>query len=196
LKYAEFQARDHFAADELLAFAHGRLVDDPPPTFGARLPLPPMLMLDRITEIRRTGNRGRIVGERDVRLDDWFFQCHFLGDPVQPGCLGVDGVWQLLGFFCAWAGGSGSGRALGCGEVEFSGQIRPRDVCVRTEVDVRRYTQLEKVGASMVIGDATLSVDGEPIYRVERARVGTFQEIAYPDYPLASPNSRGGRTLR
>jgi len=196
LKYAEFQARDHFAADELLAFAHGRLVDDPPPTFGARLPLPPMLMLDRITEIRRTGNRGRIVGERDVRLDDWFFQCHFLGDPVQPGCLGVDGVWQLLGFFCAWAGGSGSGRALGCGEVEFSGQIRPRDVCVRTEVDVRRYTQLEKVGASMVIGDATLSVDGEPIYRVERARVGTFQQIAYPDYPLASPNSRGGRTLR
>jgi 3-hydroxyacyl-[acyl-carrier protein] dehydratase/trans-2-decenoyl-[acyl-carrier protein] isomerase len=196
LKYAEFRARDHFAKDELLAFAHGRLVEDPPPTFGARLPLPPMLMLDRITEIRRTGNRGRIVGERDIRLDDWFFQCHFLGDPVQPGCLGVDGVWQLLGFFCAWAGGSGSGRALGCGEVEFSGQIRPRDVCVRTEVDVRRYTQLEKAGASMVIGDATLSVDGEAIYRVERARVGTFQEIAYPDYPLASPNSRGGRTLR
>ena len=192
MKYAEFQARDHFAHDELLGMAYGRLIEDPPAGFDARLPLPPMLMLDRITEIRREGNRGRVVGERDVRLDDWFFQCHFLGDPVQPGCLGVDGVWQLLGFYCAWAGGLGAGRALGCGEVDFSGQIRPRDVCVRTEVDVRRYTQLEKAGASMVIGDATLSVDGEPIYRVLRARVGTFQGIAYPDYPAASPNSRGG----
>jgi 3-hydroxyacyl-[acyl-carrier protein] dehydratase/trans-2-decenoyl-[acyl-carrier protein] isomerase len=192
VKYADFQARDHFAHDELLAFAHNRLIDDPPTGFGARLPLPPMLMLDRITEIRRDGNRGRVVGERDVRLDDWFFQCHFLGDPVQPGCLGVDGVWQLLGFFCAWAGGLGAGRALGCGEVDFSGQIRPRDGCVRTEVNVRRFTQLEKAGAAMVIGDATLSVNGEAIYRVERARVGTFQGIAYPDYPAASPNSRGG----
>jgi 3-hydroxyacyl-[acyl-carrier protein] dehydratase/trans-2-decenoyl-[acyl-carrier protein] isomerase len=192
VKYAEFQARDHFAQDELLAFAHGRAIDDPPAGFGARLPMPPMLMLDRITEIRRDGSRGRVVGERDVRLDDWFFQCHFLGDPVQPGCLGVDGVWQLLGFFCAWAGGLGAGRALGCGEVDFSGQIRPRDGCVRTEVDVRRFTQLEKAGAAMVIGDATLSVNGEAIYRVERARVGTFQGIAYPDYPAASPNSRGG----
>ncbi|HVH19673.1 MAG TPA: bifunctional 3-hydroxydecanoyl-ACP dehydratase/trans-2-decenoyl-ACP isomerase [Myxococcota bacterium] len=192
MKYAEFQARDHFAQDELLAFAHGRAIDDPPAGFGARLPMPPMLMLDRITEIRRDGSRGRVVGERDVRLDDWFFQCHFLGDPVQPGCLGVDGVWQLLGFFCAWAGGLGAGRALGCGEVDFSGQIRPRDGCVRTEVDVRRFTQLEKAGAAMVIGDATLSVNGEAIYRVERARVGTFQGIAYPDYPAASPNSRGG----
>jgi 3-hydroxyacyl-[acyl-carrier protein] dehydratase/trans-2-decenoyl-[acyl-carrier protein] isomerase len=192
VKYAEFQARDHFAQDELLAFAHGRAIDDPPAGFGARLPMPPMLMLDRITEIRRDGSRGRVVGERDVRLDDWFFQCHFLGDPVQPGCLGVDGVWQLLGFFCAWAGGLGAGRALGCGEVDFSGQIRPRDGCVRTEVDVRRYTEHEKAGAAMVIGDATLSVNGEAIYRVERARVGTFQGIAYPDYPAASPNSRGG----
>jgi len=192
VKYAEFQARDHFTRDELLAMAYGRLLEDPPAAFDARLPLPPMLMLDRITEIRRDGNRGRVVGERDVRLDDWFFQCHFLGDPVQPGCLGVDGVWQLLGFYCAWAGGLGAGRALGCGEVDFSGQIRPRDVVVRTEVDVRRFTQLEKAGASMVIGDATLSVDGEPIYRVLRARVGTFQGIAYPDYPAASANSRGG----
>lgn len=196
MKYAEFRARDRFAAEELLAFAHGRLIEDPPQGFVVRLPLPPLLMLDRITEIRRSGSRGRIVAERDVRLDDWFFQCHFLGDPVQPGCLGVDGVWQALGFFCAWAGGAGSGRALGCGEVEFSGQIRPRDVCVRTEIDVRRYTQLEKAGVSMAIGDATLFVDGEPIYRVERARVGTFRDIEYPDYPLASPNARGGRTLR
>ena len=196
MKYAEFRARGAFAYDELLAFAHGRLVEDPPPAFDARLPLPPMLMLDRITSIERSGARGRIVAERDVRLDDWFFQCHFQGDPVQPGCLGVDGIWQLLGFFCAWSGGLGAGRALGCGEVEFAGQIRPHDGCVRTEIDVRRYTELEKAGASMVIGDAVLYVDDDPIYTVKRARVGTFQGIAYPDYPNASENSRGGRMER
>ena len=196
MKYAAFRAREQFDASELLAFAHGRLIEDPPETFGARLPLPPMLMLDRIREIRRDGSRGRIVAERDVHLDDWFFQCHFQGDPVQPGCLGVDGVWQALGFFCAWSGGLGSGRALGCGEVEFSGQIRPHDSCVRYEIDVRRYTELEKAGASMVIGDAVLLVDDEPIYTVKRARVGTFQGIAYPDYPNPSANSRGGKMER
>jgi 3-hydroxyacyl-[acyl-carrier protein] dehydratase/trans-2-decenoyl-[acyl-carrier protein] isomerase len=196
VKHAEFRERTSFSHEELLAFAHGRLVDDAPESFGARLPLPPMLMLDRITDISRHGARGRIVAERDVRLDDWFFQCHFLGDPVQPGCRGVDGVWQLLGFFCAWSGGPGAGRALGCGEVEFSGQIRPRDGCVRTEIEVRRYTELEKAGASMVIGDAVLFVDDEPIYTVKRARVGTFSGIAYPDYPLASANARGGKMER
>jgi 3-hydroxyacyl-[acyl-carrier protein] dehydratase/trans-2-decenoyl-[acyl-carrier protein] isomerase len=196
VKYAEFRERGAFEREELLAFAHGTLFGDAPLGFGARLPLPPMLMLDRIVAIERSGARGRIVGERDVRVDDWFFQCHFLGDPVQPGCLGVDGVWQLLGFYCAWAGGLGSGRALGCGEVEFAGQIRPHDGCVRTEIDVRRYTELEKAGASMVIGDATLYVDDAPIYTVKRARVGTFQGIAYPDYPLRSAHSRGGRMER
>lgn len=196
MKYAEFRDRDQFAKEELLAFAHGRLIEDAPDTFGARLPLPPMLMVDRITELQRKGARGRILAERDVNLDDWFFQCHFLGDPVQPGCLGVDGIWQLLGFFCAWAGGPGTGRALGCGEVEFSGQVRPHDRLVRYEIDVRRYTELEKQGASMVIGDATLLVDDEPIYTVNRARVGTFQGIAYETYPDPGPNSKGGPTLR
>jgi 3-hydroxyacyl-[acyl-carrier protein] dehydratase/trans-2-decenoyl-[acyl-carrier protein] isomerase len=196
LKYAEFRGRNHFDEAEILAFAHGRLLDDAPAAVEARLPAPPMLMLDRITEIRRDGARGRIVAERDVKLSDWFFQCHFIGDPVQPGCLGVDGVWQMLGFFCAWAGGTGTGRALGCGEVEFFGQIRPHDRCVRYEVDVRRYTELEKAGASLVIGDATLFVDGEAIYTVKRARVGTFQGIAYPDYPHLSRNAKGGRIER
>ena len=196
MKYSEFRERSSFSREELLAFAHGTLFGDAPLGFDARLPLPPMLMLDRIVSIERSGARGRIVGERDVRVDDWFFQCHFLGDPVQPGCLGVDGVWQLLGFFCAWAGGLGSGRALGCGEVEFFGQIRPYDGCVRTEIDVRRYAELEKAGAAMVIGDATLLVDGEAIYTIKRAKVGTFQGIAYPDYPLPSANSRGGRMER
>ncbi len=196
MKYAEFRARGSFAYDELLAFAHGRLVEDAPESFDARLPLPPLLMLDRIVSIERDGARGRIVAERDVRKGDWFFQCHFAGDPVQPGCLGVDGVWQLLGFFCAWSGGLGSGRALGCGEIEFAGQIRPHDSVVRTEVAVRRFTLLERAGASLVIGDATLSVDGDPIYTLRRARVGTFQGIAYRDYPSPGENSRGGQMER
>ena len=196
MKYREFQTRDAFDHGELLAFAHGRLIEDAPPQFGARLPMPPMLMLDRIVEVEGDGARGRIVGERDVRLDDWFFQCHFLGDPVQPGCLGLDGVWQLLGFYCAWRGGLGAGRALGCGEVEFYGQIRPHDSCVRTEIRVRRYTELAAAGASMVIGDAIVSVNGEAVYTIDRAKVGTFRDIDYPDYPNLSERARGGKMER
>ncbi|TFG98542.1 MAG: bifunctional 3-hydroxydecanoyl-ACP dehydratase/trans-2-decenoyl-ACP isomerase [Myxococcales bacterium] len=196
MKYDEFRARQRFEQSELLAFGHGTLVDDPPEGFTARLPVPPMLMLDRVVEISRQGNRGRVVGERDVKLDDWFFQCHFLGDPVQPGCLGVDAVWQLLGFFCNWAGGLGSGRALGCGEIEFFGQIRPHDRLVRVEIDVRRYTELPESGSAIAIGDATLLVDGEPIYSVKRAKTGLFRNIAYHGYPNATERSRGGRMER
>ena len=196
MKYDDFRTQKSFSKNELLAVAHGTLIDDPPTAFRVRLPAPPMLMIDRILEIRSSGARGRIVAERDVNLDDWFFQCHFLGDPVQPGCLGVDGVWQLLGFYCGWCGGLGSGRALGCGEVEFFGQIRPHDAVVRYEIDVRRYTEFANVGASMVIGDATLLVDDEPIYSVKHAKVGTFQRIDYADYPNPSERSRGGKMER
>ena len=196
MKYQAFKNRDAFDYPELLAFAHGNLIEDAPPAFGARLPMPPMLMLDRIVEIAAEGPRGRIVAERDVRLDDWFFQCHFLGDPVQPGCLGLDGVWQLLGFYCAWRGGLGAGRALGCGEVDFYGQIRPHDTCVRTEIRVRRYTELAAAGASLVIGDATVLVGGEAVYSIDRAKVGTFRDIAYPDYPHLSERARGGKMER
>lgn len=193
MKYVDFLARERFEQDELLAFGHGTLVDDPPEHFEARLPVPPMLMLDRVIELRRDGPRGRIVGERDVRLDDWFFQCHFLGDPVQPGCLGVDGVWQLLGFFCNWAGGLGTGRALGCGEVEFFGQIRPHDGVVRYELDVLRYREMANSGAAIAIADATVLVDDEAVYTIQRAKVGLFRDLVYPDYPRASERSRGGK---
>jgi 3-hydroxyacyl-[acyl-carrier protein] dehydratase/trans-2-decenoyl-[acyl-carrier protein] isomerase len=196
MTYDEFRARDHFAKPELLAFAYGRLIKDAPEALTARLPTPPMLMVDRVTEISARKSRGRIVGERDVNLDDWFFQCHFQSDPVQPGCLGLDGIWQLLGFYCNWRGGLGSGRALGCGEVEFFGQIRPYDSVIRYEVDVKRYTELQNAGASMVIGDAKLFVDDEEIYTVAGARVGLFRDIGYPDYPIASEKSRGGRMER
>lgn len=193
MTYAEFRARDHFDQEDVLAMAYGRLVSDAPEGFGARLPLPPMLMVDRIEHISRAGRKGRLVAERDVRVDDWFFQCHFLGDPVQPGCLGVDGIWQLIGFYCAWNGALGTGRALGCGEVEFFGQIRPHDGVVRYEIDVVRYQELQASGAAIAIGDGQVLVDGEPIYEIKRAKVGVFRDIDYPDYPFRSENSRGGR---
>jgi 3-hydroxyacyl-[acyl-carrier protein] dehydratase/trans-2-decenoyl-[acyl-carrier protein] isomerase len=193
MTYDEFGKRDHFTREELLAYAHGSLITNRPEGFDSRLPLPPMLMIDRILEITRNGQRGRIVAERDVRLDDWFFQCHFLGDPVQPGCLGVDGVWQLLGYFCSWAGGIGAGRALGCGEIEFAGQIRPHDSVVRYEINVRRYTELRGSGAAIVVGDAQLFVDDAMIYEMKSARVGLFRDLTYRDYPFDTERSHGGR---
>jgi 3-hydroxyacyl-[acyl-carrier protein] dehydratase/trans-2-decenoyl-[acyl-carrier protein] isomerase len=196
LTYEEFTGRSSFAKAELLAFAYGRLVKAPPEGFVARLPTPPMLMVDRIVEITTAGSRGRIEAECDVELDDWFFHCHFQGDPVQPGCLGLDAVWQLLGFYCNWRGGLGAGRALGCGEVDFFGQIRPYDSVVRYEIDVRRYTEIKHAGASMVNGDAAVLVDGEEIYRISGARVGLFRDIQYADFPVPSEHSRGGRMER
>jgi 3-hydroxyacyl-[acyl-carrier protein] dehydratase/trans-2-decenoyl-[acyl-carrier protein] isomerase len=191
--YEEFQARSHFSEEEVLAIAHGSLIDDPPPGCKARLPMPPMLMVDRIEHVSSERNRGRMIAERDVRLDDWFFQCHFLGDPVQPGCLGVDGVWQLLGLYCTWRGALGSGRALGCAEVEFSGQIRPHDGVVRYEIDIVRFQDLPKSGSAITIGDAQVLVDGVVIYEIKRAKVGVFRDIDYSDYPWPSERSRGGR---
>lgn len=193
MTYEEFLAREHFSREEVLAIAYGRLVDDPPEEFKARLPTPPMLMVDRIEHISGGGRKGRMVAERDVRLDDWFFHCHFVGDPVQPGCLGVDGVWQLLGFYCAWKGALGTGRALGCKEVEFAGQIRPHDGVVRYELDIVRYQELPASGSSIVIGDAKVLVDAAEIYEIRRAKVGVFKDIDYADYPWPSENATGGR---
>ena len=112
------------------------------------------------------------------------------------GSFWADGVWQLLGFYCAWRGGLGSGRALGCGEVDFFGQIRPHDSVIAYEISVRRYTEIKHAGASMVIGDARVCVDGEEIYAIERAKVGLFRDIGYREYPLPAENSRGGKMER
>ena len=193
MTYAEFRERSYFTEEEVLALAYGRLVKDAPDEFEARFPLPPMLMVDRVTELTRRGARGRIIAERNVRLDDWFFQCHFLGDPVQPGCLGVDAIWQLIGMYCAWSGALGTGRALGCQEVEFFGQIRPHDTVVRYEIDIVRYQELPASGSAIAIGDAKVLVDGQEIYEIKRAKVGVFRDIGYPDYPWPSRHSRGGR---
>jgi 3-hydroxyacyl-[acyl-carrier protein] dehydratase / trans-2-decenoyl-[acyl-carrier protein] isomerase len=191
MRYAEFLSRDHFSKEELIGLSQGNLVSDPPGEF-VRLPAPPMLMIDRVTEIHRDGARGRIVGEQDVNLTDWFFHCHFRGDPVQPGCLGVDAIWQLLGLYCGVAGAPGTGRALGCKEVEFAGQIRPHNRLVRYEVDIRRFSMLKESGSSVVIGSGKVIVDGELIYSIKDAKVGTFLGIVYPDYPERSKNSVGG----
>lgn len=196
MTYDEFKACSCFGLEDLIAFAYGTLVEDPPEGFVARLPAPPFLMLDRILEIRSDGSQGRIVAEQDIRLDAWYFQCHMPADPVQPGCLGVDAIWQLLGFFCIWRGALGSGRALGCGEVVFSGQIRPFNRCARYQVDVRRFTNLKESGASIVIGEGIVSVDGETVAEVHGARTGVFKGIAYPDYPHRSANAVGGRMNR
>jgi 3-hydroxyacyl-[acyl-carrier protein] dehydratase/trans-2-decenoyl-[acyl-carrier protein] isomerase len=192
ITYEEFRQRTSFNKSELLAMAYGRLIEDPPAGFANRLPMPPMLVFDRIVEISRHRHRGRIVAEMDVNIDAWYFQCHFRSDPVKPGCLGLDAVWQLLGLFCAWSGAVGSGRALGCKEVEFEGQIRPHDRLVRYEVDVIRFTLLEESGAAIAVGDGSVVVDDERIYTIKAAKAGVFQDIDYPDYPHPSERSKGG----
>ncbi len=196
MKYAEFMQKERFELDELIAFAYGRLVEDPPDDFDARLPAPPFLMVDTILSLENNGRRGSIVAEQDIRIDAWYFQCHMPGDPVQPGCLCVDAIWQLLGFYCSWKGGLGGGRALGCEEIIFNGQIRPYNKKVRYEVDIRRFTQLKDSGSCIVIGDGKLFVDDELIMTIKNARTGIFKGIVYSDYPKQSFNSRGGVSKR
>lgn len=191
MTYDEFKSRQHFDQTDLLAFAYGRLVDDPPAQFS-RLPAPPFLMIDRVVSLEKRGNKGKIIAEKDIKIDEWFFQCHFNGDPVQPGCLGVDAIWQLLGFYCVCCGSEGNGRALGCKEVNFDGQIRPHNKKVRYEIDVRRYSVLQGGDASLVVGTGNVLVDDELIYTIRDAKVGIFKNIAYTDYPHLSENATGG----
>ncbi len=159
-----------YTREELLECGGGLL-------FGpgnAQLPLPPMLMVDRINSITADGGRygkGCMLAELDVSPDLWFFACHFTGDPVMPGCLGLDAMWQLIGFFLAWQGGPGHGRALGCGEVTFSGQVTPKNRLVTYRVDMKRVVLRKLV---MGIGDATMEVDGRVIYTGKDLRVGLF----------------------
>lgn len=191
MKLAEFIQRTSLTREEILAHCYGRLVDDAPSDFG-RLPAPPMLMLDRVTEVVRDGAKGRIVAEKDIRVDDWFFACHFVGDPVQPGCLGVDAIWQMIGLYLCMNGPARTGRALGCKEVEFVGQIRPHNKLIRYEIDIRRYTVIEARGATIAIGTGKVFVDGEHIYTINDAKVGSFTDIVYRDYPLKTERSVGG----
>jgi 3-hydroxyacyl-[acyl-carrier protein] dehydratase/trans-2-decenoyl-[acyl-carrier protein] isomerase len=142
---------------------------------NARLPSPPMLMFDRITRIADAGGahgKGGIHAELDIRPDLWFFGCHFAGDPVMPGCLGLDAMWQLTGFFLPWLGEPGRGRALGVGQVRFAGQVLPHARHVRYEIDIRRVLRGK---LRLVIADGRTFVDDRLIYEAGDLRVGLFQ---------------------
>jgi 3-hydroxyacyl-[acyl-carrier protein] dehydratase/trans-2-decenoyl-[acyl-carrier protein] isomerase len=162
--------KSSYTYDELIACGHSEL-------FGpgnAQLPLPNMLMFDRITEINETGGangKGQIIAELDVNPDLWFFGCHFEGDPVMPGCLGLDAMWQLVGFYLGWLGGPGHGRALGAGEVKFTGQVTDDVKLVTYKVDLKRVIQRKLY---MGIADATLEADGKVIYTAKNLKVGLF----------------------
>ena len=160
-----------FELEDLLACARGEM-------FGpgnAQLPAPPMLMFDRITQITGEGGahgKGYVEAELDIRDDLWFFACHFLGDPVMPGCLGLDAMWQLVGFFLGWSGAPGRGRALGVGEVKFTGQVTPKVSKVTYKIDLKRVIMRKLV---MGVGDGVLLADGKPIYEANDLRVGLFK---------------------
>lgn len=159
-----------FSYEELLKSGRGELYG----RGNAQLPLPNMLMLDRISHIADTGgefNKGSVIAELDINPDLWFFACHFQGDPVMPGCLGLDAMWQLIGFYLCWMGGTGKGRALGCGEVKFSGQVLPSAKLVTYKISLKRVIMRKIV---MGIGDAKMQVDGKTIYEAKDLRVGLF----------------------
>jgi 3-hydroxyacyl-[acyl-carrier protein] dehydratase/trans-2-decenoyl-[acyl-carrier protein] isomerase len=166
--------RSGYEYEDLLACGRGEL-------FGpgnAQLPLPPMLMFDRITEISETGGeygKGVVRAELDVNPDLWFFGCHFKGDPVMPGCLGLDAMWQMVGFFLGWSGGEGRGRALGLGELKFAGQVMPNVRKIVYNIDVKRVMRLK---LWLGIADGWLSADDEIIYRAKDLRVGLLKQDA------------------
>jgi 3-hydroxyacyl-[acyl-carrier protein] dehydratase/trans-2-decenoyl-[acyl-carrier protein] isomerase len=159
-----------FNRDELLSCGHGEM-------FGpgnAQLPTPNMLMMDRIVNITDDGgefNKGEILAELDIHPDLWFFDCHFPSDPVMPGCLGLDAMWQIVGFFLAWIGNPGHGRALGVGEVKFTGQVLPTAKQVSYHINIKRV-----IARKLVLGvaDGVMKVDGREIYSAKDLRVGLF----------------------
>ena len=159
-----------FSRDELLSCGRGEM-------FGpgnAQLPTPNMLMMDRISKISDEGGefgKGEILAELDINHDLWFFGCHFPGDPVMPGCLGLDAMWQLVGFFLAWIGNPGHGRALGVGEVKFSGQVLPTAQKVTYQIDMKRVISRKLV---LGVGDGIMRVDDREIYLAKDLRVGLF----------------------
>jgi len=163
--------QNSFSYEQLIDCANGNLFGEG----NAQLPSPPMLMFDRITNINESGGlyeKGEVVAELDIKPDLWFFGCHFKGDPVMPGCLGLDAMWQLVGFYLGWLEQPGKGRALGVGEVKFTGQV------LDTVQKVTYHISLKKLRlGKLVLGiaDGLLKADGEPIYEAKDMKVGLFQ---------------------
>ena len=159
-----------YSYEDLLTCSRGEL-------FGpgnAQLPAPNMLMMDRITHISEDGGafgKGEVKAELDIKPELWFFGCHFENDPVMPGCLGLDAMWQLVGFYLGWAGSPGRGRALGAGEVKFTGQVTPKNNLITYRIDMKRVIQRK---LNMGIADGIMEVDGREIYHATSLRVGLF----------------------
>ena len=159
-----------FSFDKLIECGNGLLFGDG----NAQLPLPPMLMFDRITNINENGgeySKGEIIAELDIKNDLWFFDCHFKGDPVMPGCLGLDAMWQLIGFYLGWLGQPGKGRALGVGEVKFTGQVLKSVKKVTYHISLKRLILRKLI---LGVADGTLKADGNPIYEAKDMKVGLF----------------------